>query len=641
MYYVEILVADSSYHGKEGLTYASQKQLAVGSIVSVSLRQKHTLGLVVASTTKPKFAVKEVIDAPILPALPLQLLELLSWMRTYYPSPLGIITHLFLPKRLPKKQEPLPDYSPFEPSLPPLTTDQQQALKEISPSGLSLLHGETGTGKTRVYVELAARTLANGKSSLILTPEIGLTSQLEKEFKKNFGERVVVIHSQLSDAIRQKKWRRLLESNEPLVVIGPRSILFSPLKTIGLIVVDEAHENAYKQDQAPYYHATRVASKLASLHHSPIIIGSATPSLVDYYIAEQKYRPIVRMRMLATTKGFRPPLTEVVDLKDRTQFTQQAFLSNALIKHMSAALERKEQILLFLNRRGTARVVFCDHCGWQAVCPNCDVQLVYHGDTHLMRCHSCDYQTASPSSCPMCNNPSVVFKSIGTKAITAEVSKLFPKAKIQRFDTDNTHADRIEQQFEKISRGEIDIIIGTQTLAKGLDLPNLSVVGVIIADTSLYFPDFTAQERTYQLLGQVIGRVGRGHREGIAIIQTYAPKNPILSAVLKRDWAAFYKEELTERRKFAFPPFSHILKLTCKRATRSSAQRTAESFGSQIIAKHYMANVEGPAPAFHERIANKYHWQLIIKSKRRDELLRIIAMLPSGWSYDIDPLNLL
>jgi primosomal protein N' (replication factor Y) len=642
MHYIEVLVAGAMYHGDEALTYAADHPLSEGAIVLVPLRKASALGVVLRSVQKPSFVTKKILEAPSIPPLPKQLLSLMLWMKNYYPSPFGIITQQFLPKQLPKKPLAVAEHTGLlESALPALTGDQQSALAQVKDPGTYLLHGETGTGKTRVYIELARRSLEQGKSAIILTPEIGLTSQLEQDFRHVFHDRVVVIHSQLTDVTRQRLWRYLLEQPDPVVVVGPRSALFSPLRDVGFIAIDEAHETAYKQDQAPYYHASRVASKLAELHKAPIVLGSATPLVTDYFMAEMRQRPIIRMEQTARSRDAKMGTVSVVDLRDRSKFTKRSYLSDELIKAVGDALRNKEQSLLFLNRRGTARVVFCEQCGWQALCPHCDLPLVYHGDSYSMRCHTCDFKTTSPVSCPACHNASVVFKSIGTKAIVDDISRIFPDARIMRFDTDNKKSERIEQHYDSVKSGDVDIIVGTQTLAKGLDLPKLGVVGVIMADTSLYFPDFSAQERTYQLLSQVLGRVGRGHRHGRAIVQTYNPESNLLKSILDKDWATFYQQELDERKIFTFPPYCYLLKLTCRRASQKSTEQAAGKFVSELAHSGLKIAIEGPAPAFHERIQNKYQWQVVIKAKDRKELLKVVAMLPSGWSYDIDPMNLL
>lgn len=643
MHYVEVWVADISYRGKEALTYCSSVPLKEGQVVHVPLRRKLVLGAVCAKVKRPSFAVKPVHT--VLPAvLSHHSLGLLRWIIDYYAASAGVATSLLLPKSWPKRLHPTAFAgSPTNKVLPGLTSDQSDALGQISAPGTYILHGETGTGKTRIYIELAKQCLSRNQSSLILTPEIGLTSQLAQAFRAVFGERVVVIHSQLTNVTRQRLWAALAAQQEPVIIIGARSALFSPLKNIGLIVLDEAHETAYKQDQAPYYHASRVAAKLSALHEAILVLGSATPLVQDYYLALQKGRPIIRMQKVATAADSHNHTQDiqVVDLRDKTNFSRKSFLSDTLIAEISTTLSNKEQSLIFLNRRGTARLIFCDQCTWQAICDHCDIPMVYHNDTHKIRCHGCGLQAPTPTQCRECNNTSIVFSSVGTKAVVEEIHKLFPDARIMRFDTDNKKSERIETHYDRLYNGEIDIIVGTQTLAKGLDLPKLGLVGVVIADTGLSLPDFSTQERTYQLLHQVIGRVGRGHRPGRVVIQTYNTNSKLIKEVIQKDWESFYKNEVQERKLFNFPPFCHILTLACRRATPQDAQQAAQKLADTLRKTHKNSLVEGPAPAFHEKIAGKYQWQLVVKSTRRDNLLTIIHQLPSGWTYDIDPLSLL
>lgn len=642
MFYYGILVRSATYHGKEALVYNSSQRLVLGTVVRVPLRAMDVTGVIVSNVEQPSFATKPIHEAYPL-VLPAEILKLASWMQEFYPAPLGIIAQHILPPKVSMESAnlPAPDVAAKTPTLPPLTKDQHRALGSIKGPGTFLLHGKTGSGKTRIYIELAKRVIANDRSAIILTPEIGLTSQLAQNFMAVFGKRIVVIHSQQSPAEHRSVWLRVATSTTPIVLIGPRSAIFSPLQNVGLIVVDESHETAYKQEQAPNYQAVRVASRLATLHNAQLILGSATPSINDYYIAERKGRPIIELRTLAKSEDH-PPQYTVVDLKDRTQFARAAHLSQPLTAAIAQSLQRHEQILLYLNRRGTARAVLCEQCGWQAVCPHCDLPLTYHGDNYQLRCHTCGFQQAAVTSCPVCNYPSIRFKTVGTKAIVDEVSRLFPEARVQRFDTDNKKAERLEANYENIRLGNIDILVGTQLLAKGLDLPRLSTLGVILADSSLSIPDFTAQERTYQLLTQVLGRIGRGHVPGQAIIQTYHPDHPVIAQILNNDWQAFYHSELAERRKFMFPPFCYLLKLTCKRASARSAEKAALTLKNTLASKNFAVVIEGPAPSFHERVTNKFQWQLIVKAKNRHELLRVIEALPQqGWKYDIDPINLL
>lgn len=640
--FVGVLPSDTSFHGDKPLTYKSSQPLQPGNLVMVPLKNKRVLGLVSSvGNTKPAFPVKNVTEVLAYPPIPPASLHLIDWLKWYYPAPLGVVTQLFAPFKPPKKHVSTASAPAPEPKLPPLTPDQARAIKQVSSSGLHILHGETGTGKTRVYTELVRRNLQNGKSAIILTPEIGLTSQLTREFRVCFGDKVALMHSGLTDTQRQKVWFEVLQAKEPIVVIGPRSALFAPVKSIGLIVIDESHETAYKQDRAPYYHASYVAAELANASKATLVLGSATPSVSDYLVAKARRRPIIRMTAAATKTADSKVSAQIVDLKDRSNFTRSAFLSDTLLEQIKSALARREQVLLFLNRRGTARIVLCEKCGWQATCGACDLPMVYHGDLHMLVCHTCGRRMSSPASCPECSSASVVFRSAGTKAIADHVAKLFPDTKIQRFDTDNKARERLEEHLEALHRGDVDIIIGTQTLAKGLDLPRLSLVGVILADSSLYFPDFSAQERTYQLLHQVLGRADRGHRQAHAIVQTFAPSNPIIKAAIAKDWSRFYKREAEERQNYGFPPFCYLLKLTCRRASAASAERAGKNLAAKLQSTSLAIAIEGPAPAFHEKLNGKYQWQLIIKSKKRSELLKVIDTLPANWSYDIDPLSLL
>lgn len=645
MNYYGVWVRSIRYHGSEPLTYASQQRLPVGSIVEVELQHEKVIGFVGGAVGKPRFQTKNIVRTLDLPPLPPHLIRLAAWLRDYYPAPLGIITQQLLPAGFSQKQlaaETPPKSGPPDlGALPPLTAEQQAALTAMAKRDSYLLHGITGSGKTRLYIELAAKTVSQGKSAIILTPEISLTSQLAGRFREVFGRRVVVTHSQQTPAERQKAWLTILKAKEPLVVIGPRSALFSPVTQPGLIVLDEAHETAYKQEQAPQYQTGRTAAYLARLTGSTLVLGSATPSVSDYYLAEAKKRPVITLERLARPGRHLATEIVVVDYKDRGLFNRSQLISLPLAKALEGALARGEQALLYLNRRGTARLVMCENCGWQAICPHCDLPLTYHGDHHRLRCHSCDYHAVAPASCPACGHPDVMFKTAGTKAVVEEVRRLWPKARVARFDTDNLKAERFEQHYEAVSRGDIDILVGTQLLAKGLDLPRLSTLGVILADTSLYLPDFSAQERTFQLISQVMGRIGRGHLGGRAVIQTYHPDHPVLKAAIESDYQSFYEAETASRRQFLFPPFCYLLKLTVRRVSLKSAEDAAAKLKSELESARYKVRVEGPAPAFYERLQNKYQWQLVVKARQRGELLKIIAELPSGWSYDLDPLDLL
>ncbi|MBL8121747.1 primosomal protein N' [Candidatus Saccharibacteria bacterium] len=708
MRYYEVLVGDLQYHGTSALTYASESETAVGSIVRIALRSRSVLGIVVREVPEPSFDAKPISAVAPFPPLPSQALELISWLHQYYPAPFGAIVRQFLPAitTFPKKngnyhilstnrplsKPPFNRETTLSPSekvesggdvdiatptsasafvageigdlagdmfgkssnnqtksiiqnsksltQPPLTNEQQQAIASIRPSGYHLLHGVTGSGKTRIYLELARRTVDEGKSAIILTPEIGLTAQLTKPFEQAFPGQVYVLHSRLTAGQRRDIWYRILSETEPVMVIGPRSALFAPVRKLGLVVIDESHDQAYKSETAPKLRAERVAAKLAQLHNACLVSGSATPNSEEYYVAAAKHRPIITLSSLAI-KQDTVSIVRTVDLRDRSLSSRSPICSTPLIEAIHLALERHEQTLLFLNRRGTAGAILCAGCGWQALCSHCDLALTYHGDSHHMRCHVCGRTWPLSSVCPECGHSDILLKTIGTKAVIDEVKRLFPGAKTARFDTDTSKAEQLESQLEDLREGNVDIIVGTQMITKGLDLPKLSVVGVLNADSSLLIPDYTANERTYQLLTQVIGRGGRGHRASTTIIQTYNPTHPVLEAALRKDWAAFYEREIAERKAFRFPPYVYLLKLSCLRARSSSAEKAAMTCKEQIEKRHPRLKVDGPTPAFHPRESGKYKWQLIVKSPSRQLLLDVISTLPSGWTHDVDPVNLL
>ncbi|MEI7682942.1 MAG: primosomal protein N' [Candidatus Saccharibacteria bacterium] len=646
MYFYEVLVSSPAFHGKEPLTYQSEVMLPAGVIVVVALRNTPVVGVVLRSIPKPTFTTKSVNKVVTKALVPAATLELLDWLRYYYPSPLGILAQILLPSSLLRKRDlaeaTLPRAVSKSIKLPPLIPEQKAAVKLMTSPGPQsyLLHGDTGSGKTRVYLEMALKSLGKGRSVLLLTPEIGLTPQLEARVREALAYPVIVVHSQLTPAERRNVWLQVLQAEGPIVVIGPRSALFAPIKNLGLIVVDEAHDQAYKQEQAPYYHALRVAGQLAHIHKAKLILGSATPTIAEYALAKAKKIPIIRLVEKPAGKNTEKQIS-LVDLKDREQFGSNPHLSSLLLGEMQKTLNNKSQILILLNRRGTARLMLCQSCGWQALCPNCDLPLTYHADKHRLQCHTCGHTARVTSSCPDCHGTELIFKGIGTKSLTDELRKAFPDARIQRFDTDNVKAERLEQHFPAIANGDVDILVGTQMLAKGLDLPNLTLVGVVVADTNLYFPDYTAEEQTYQLLTQVIGRVGRGHKAGTVVIQSYSPKSTAIQAALNQDWDSFYAQQIDERQIYGFPPFYHTLKLSCTRATSASAQTTAQKLADSLRHSGLRIEIIGPAPSFYERVGGKYRWQLIIKAKQRGELLKVLNLLPANWTHDLDPLNLL
>ena len=645
MQYYEVIPADSHYRNNTPLTYGYDGFLAKLTLVTIPLKNRLVTGIVLAKIAKPDFTVRPVKTVLSSTPLPGHCFKLAKWLSDYYCVSLSEALAQYSPaktvvRRANTSLEVLSAQTVINVD-EPLTCDQEQALSQINTRKTQtvLLHGETGSGKTRVYIELAKKTLRDGKSVIILTPEISLTTQLATNIGRSLDCPVFIVHSQLSQAARKKIWFKILESNEPSIIIGPRSAIFSPVRKIGLIVVDETHEPAYKQDRSPRYLTTRVASQLGIVTGSTVVFGSATPSITDYYLASEKLQ-VIRMTQPAVGRNVKVK-TEIVDIKDRSNFRLSPYLSNCLLDAINTTLSAKKQVMIYLNRRGSSRLVMCTSCGWQLVCPNCDIPLVYHADQHLARCHICNFQQAPPTNCPKCSNPDLIFKTIGSKALYEEVRKCFPNSSVSRFDGDNAPGERLNDVYSKLVSGKIDILVGTQMIAKGLDLPKLGLVGVVAAESSLGLPDYSSEERAFQLLYQVAGRVGRGHGDGHLVIQSYDPSNIIITAAAKRDYLSFYNYVLAERKTFKFPPFAYLMQLVCRGSTEASARSSANNLKSKLAALGYRVEFIGPSPMFYARRGNNYYYQLVVKSKQRSYLQDLAKQVPTSWQIDLDPTDLL
>jgi primosomal protein N' (replication factor Y) len=650
MRFYEVLVADAKYKSGAPLTYSSEDALDILNVVSVPLRARTATGFVISETGRPSFAVKPIKALVSQRPLPYHCLQLAQWIENYYAANLSEVLRQFAPTKPAVRGIKPAEEAGLDASQPilqlqmhaPLTDDQKRAIEEIksNPSTTVLLHGETGTGKTRVYLELAKQTLAAGKSVILLTPEISLTTQLAAAAESFLQSKPIVMHSQLSAARRKRLWLKMIESREPQVVVGPRSALFTPLPSIGLIVVDEAHEPAYKQEQTPRYSALRVASQLGSLTGAKVIYGTATPNASDYFLADER-SAVIRMTQMALGSTEGDVSIEVIDLKDKKNFAGNPYLTKQMISAINTALAAKKQAIVYLNRRGSARVILCDVCGWRDLCPNCDVSLVYHADEHLAKCHICGYSHQPPVQCPVCANTDIIYRTIGTKALAEQVEKLFPNHNVKRFDSDNKADETVNELYKELLSGKVDILVGTQLLAKGLDLPRLGMVGIVSAESSLTLPDFTAEERTFQLLYQVIGRVGRGHTKGEVVVQTYEPGSVVIQSAVERNYQMFYENTLAERQTYRFPPFSYLLKLVVRRATLHGAQSASERLKDELIAQGLPVEVIGPTPAFYARRGKYFYYQLVCKSKEREHLLALAKTAPADWQIDLDPADLL
>ena len=647
MHYYEVLPLKTVHASDATLTYASSAELQPGHIVAVPVGKKAEVpAVVIKKTQKPSFQTREIIRQVESTALPQPLMKLGSWLSNYYTTHPVVTWQTILPRGLLKKRrakQNIITHPKRKRTQIVLNSQQSNACKRIleATSGTALLHGITGSGKTEVYIQVAKETINAGRSAIILVPEIALTSQLIAEFTPHFPN-VIVTHSTMTEAARHLTWQSILHSDEPLLIIGPRSALFSPVNNLGLIVIDECHEPSFKQESSPRYSALRAASVLASHADARLILGSATPSVTDYYLAKESGAPIIEMTRPAR-KNTVAPSVHVVDMTKKNHFSRNRYLSTTLIKTIDQTLKSGNQSLLFHNRRGTAPTTLCENCGWSALCPNCFVPLTLHADAFHLRCHICNLRERVPTHCPECQTTGVIHKGIGTKLLESEAKKLFPAAKIMRFDGDSESHETLEKQYQALYDGDIDIIIGTQVVAKGLDLPKLRTVGVVQADAGLSLPDYQSAERTFQLLAQVTGRVGRNEHDSTVVVQSYQPTHPAVKAGIAKDYHSFYAYAIDERKRAHFPPFTHLAKLTCSYASEQAAVKAARALASKLrTVTPNRVELLGPTPAFYERTRGSYRWQLIAKSPKRADLVDLMQHIPpTHWQTEIDPVSLL
>lgn len=643
----------------EGLTYFYEGELMIGQVVKVPVGKRELVGVVMENLgerVEASFQVKAVSEVIAQAVLPEYVVQAAKWLAEYYAVPLAVTMKMFLPTGVEKKRRVgagvnLAGEAKMRLPLIELNDEQQAAVREIlaAGKGTRLLHGVTGAGKTNVYLALTAEILRQGKSVIVLVPEISLTSQVERVFMESFGERVMVIHSKQTEAVRHQKWKEALELTTgvtPKIILGPRSALTLPVPNLGLIVVDEAHEPAYFQENSPRYSAVRLASKIAEVKGILTVLGTATPTAADYFLAEER-GGVVKLLKRAKKLAREPEVT-VVDMRERANFRRSRYFSEVLMRKIERNLKEGLQTLIFHNRRGSAPVTMCEECGWQAMCPTCFLPLTLHHDAYKLACHACGYTTAVQSFCPSCGQPEVLHKGFGTKMLEMELSKRFPEAKIARFDADTEKGKEMAARYDEVRKGEIEIIVGTQGLAKGFDLPRLATVGVVQADSGLMLPDFAASERTYQLLTQVMGRVGRGHvPTAEVVVQSYQPENFVIQAAVNGGYEEFYRELIKERKAGFLPPFAYLGIVEVVYKTEVAAVRNINELRAELARKAGELGVKvriSPAmPAFHERSARGYHWRVVLRARQRRELVRLLAELPEGKKYSvtIDPVTLL
>jgi primosomal protein N' (replication factor Y) len=504
--------------------------------------------------------------------------------------------------------------------LPELTEEQNTIItalrKKLNQPHKALIHGVTGSGKTEIYLRLLQETLAQGKNAILLVPEIALAPQLIERTSQRFGsENVLVWHSNLSGSEREFSFRKIIEDDEPKVIIGARSAIFAPVKNLGLIILDEEHENSYKQESPnPRYHARHIACKRSELENALLVMGSATPSIETFYRAVSNEYLDYSLHTLSKRVFDNPlPKVSICDMREEFNNANKSIFSRFLKSNIDEALGRQEQIILFLNKRGTASHVFCRNCGFVYNCKNCDAKMVYHGDKQIMLCHHCNFSEAHPQECPECGSPAIKFFGLGTQKLEEETKRAFPQARIKRLDSD---VSKLQNNYFDIwtdfKNHNIDILIGTQMIAKGLDNPHLTVVGVISADTNFSQLDYQADERGFQLLTQVAGRAGRADKPGIVIFQTYQPERSALLDARKQDYLDFYQKEIALREEFCYPPFAKIIRILAS----SEKEHEAISACNLIHAEIYKLpgiSILGPSPALLGRLSNKFRYHLVIR----------------------------
>ncbi len=513
-----------------------------------------------------------------------------------------------------------------------LNAEQAIAVREIvstvgRDSQTYLLQGVTGSGKTEVYLQVIDRVLQLGKTAIMLVPEISLTPQVTHRFISRFGQQVAILHSGLSDGEKYDEWRKI-ERGQARVVVGARSAIFAPLSNIGAIIIDEEHEATYKQDSNPRYHARDVAKLRAEYNRAVLVLGSATPSLETRARASRGVYGRLTLQQRANPLA-KIPEVEVVDFRDYIGQQETSNFTPVLIERIREKLERQEQVVLMLNRRGYSSFVMCRDCGTVDQCPNCDISLTLHMDSRSMNCHYCGFQKAIPQTCPNCQSRSIRYYGTGTQKAYDELQALFPEARILRMDVDTTKKKGAhEQLLERFGRKEADILLGTQMIAKGLDFPDVTLVGVLNADTALNLPDFRSSERTFQLLTQVAGRAGRAEKEGEVIIQTYNPNHYAISFAKHQDYEGFYHYEMGIRKGLGYPPYYFTVALTFSHKSEEFVIQKAYETAAFLREKlSENTRILGPTPKPLARTHNLYHYQIILKYRQEEQLEAVLNQI--------------
>ena len=654
---------------QDSYTYLVDAELAprarIGCRVRVPFKNRETVGFLVGfRETPPEQKLKNVLEVlDETPVLSERTLRLTSWLSQYYFSSWGEAIETAVPSWV-KQGKRWRDKAVSEeaPSIPiekefTLTAGQEKALtlihralSEPEPQPI-LLYGITGSGKTELYIRAIKDVLKRDRGAIVLVPEIALTEQIRRFFHHHFGNQLEIIHSKLSDGERFSAWKRI-ESGEKRVLLGPRSAIFAPMPRLGLILIDEEHENSYKQEQTPRYHAREVALWLAKEEKALLILGSATPSLESMHLADTGVFQRIDLTKRVQDKSL-PPVT-LVDLRAEREIQKRpAVFSRLLTQEIEANLKRKEGTLLLLNRRGFSTQVHCPSCGEVIQCPSCEVSLTFHQEDNQLLCHYCNYRTGTPEICGRCKKPLLRFTGFGTEKVESELGRLFPGARVARIDTDTIRKKGSHEVLLQNFRAQkIDILVGTQMIAKGFDFPHVTLVGVVLADVGLVLPDFRSGERTFQLLTQVAGRAGRGEKPGRVVVQTYSPTHPSVTSAKDHDYWGFYKQEMEKRIEHGYPPTRALINLL----VRSRDEKKAYLFARDVreaVKKGFEGSEDlellGPAPLPFYRLRGHYRWHVLLKVREIGDAQRHLKTVLNGlkrrsgvaFQIDVNPVNIL
>jgi primosomal protein N' (replication factor Y) len=657
--YAEVAVEAARGSGRETYTYAVPEGVDIvpGHRVTVPFGRRSTYGFVVSlGTEDPGVETKTIATAGSEPLLLPHQVALARLVADHYWVPLIECLRAMLPPRVrttgtsgsqestrQRRHSRLVELATAPASISDalaLTDEQMAALEVINAHQVTLLHGVISSGKTEVYLAAAERALADGLRVLLLVPDISLTPQLVQRVRARLDAPVAVLHSQLTELERAQQWWRT-RRGQAQVVLGSRSAVFAPIPRLGLICLDEEGSAAYKQDRTPRYETGWVARRLAAVSGARLVAGSATPSVVTYYAAERGQ--MAPARLAHRVRG-RDAEVELVDMRDEAAAGNRKPLSRRLLEVIDKTLENEEQVILYLNRRGMSTFVLCRDCGKSVQCLGCSVSLVQHAEIDGLVCHYCGYSRAMPSVCDHCGSRNIRGMGMGTQRLETMVKKLWPRARVLRLDSDAARGpDSYFDIWETFSERRADILVGTQLVTRGLDLPAVTCVGVVDADLPLHFPDYRSAENTFSLVVQVAGRAGRDGRSSRVVVQTSNPEHYSLRFAATNDYEGFYAAELPSRKAFSFPPFAELAVLTRTDAddakAAASAREAAEALATGLLKEGIEGiRVMGPAPAFIHRLRGEYRWQVTLKGDGL-ERARHLAPRGKGWSYDVDPVT--